>query len=427
MKALGVFWLLILAALTGAVLALHQLGPPEGGIPPSLSRTAPPAMSPATSNDNAEVALLPPSPPEPATPMPAPPAASHDAAKDNAPPPAVLPLAAPVTASAPLPGAAAIPSAPPASPAVPAPVIPPAPAPPALLVRSLPSAPEPPPLFAPPPRPEAPADRPIPPPDPALLEPSRHGLLPRIGEGGRSSIRAYGRPFDRSETRPKVSLVVGNLGLSLSLSEEAIRRLPPATGLAFSPYAPWPDPLLERARARGMEVLSALPLEPANYPLNDPGDRALLTSLSPAENADRLAWVLTRIAGQVGALGALGPMRGERFAALPETLGAVQDVMRARGLLYIDPRPGAASPARAWGRAVDLLLDEPATRGEIDRRLAELERIARERGSALGLAADVSPVLVDRVAAWAAGLESRGLVMAPVTALIRRPEELPRN
>jgi hypothetical protein len=76
---------------------------------------------------------------------------------------------------------------------------------------------------------------------------------------------------------------------------------------------------------------------------------------------------------------------------------------------------------------VDLVVDEPATRGEIDRRLAELERIARERGTALGLAADVSPVLVDRVAAWAAGLEERGLVMAPVTALIRRPEDISRN
>jgi hypothetical protein len=31
-------------------------------------------------------------------------------------------------------------------------------------------------------------------------------------------------------------------------------------------------------------------------------------------------------------------------------------------------------------------------------------------------------VLVDRVAAWAGSIESRGLVLAPVTALIRRPE-----
>jgi hypothetical protein len=290
-----------------------------------------------------------------------------------------------------------------------------------------PSAPEPPPLPAPATRAEVPADRPIPPPDPSLQEPSRHGPIPRLGPEGRTAIRYYARSFDRADPRPKVALVVGNLGLSAALSDEAIRRLPPETGLAFSPYGARPAPLLDRARARGMEVLSALPLEPANYPTNDPGDRALLTTLTLAENADRLAWALSRIGGQVGAIGALGPMRGERFAALPESIGGVQDVLRQHGLLYIDPRPGMPNPPRAWGRSVDLVVDEPATRSEIDRRLAELERIARERGSALGLAADVSPVLVDRVAAWAAGLGERGLVMAPVTALIRRPEDLPRN
>jgi len=396
MRALGAFWLLVGAVLLGGVVLLDHLGPPEGGVPPSLARgadAAAPAAAPAAG--------------------PAPPA------DDGAAPAGAAPSAPP-----PLPGASA-----PVAAAVPAAEGPPVAPPPG---GPLPAAPEPPPLAAQAqahahaPRPGAAADRPIPPPDPALQEPSRHGPLPRIGAEGRTAIRAYGRAFDRGEARPRVALLVGNLGLSAAGSEEAIRRLPAATALAFSPYAARPDPLLERARARGMEVLSALPLEPANYPVNDPGERALLTTLPAAENASRLDWALSRVAGQVGAVGALGPMRGERFAALPDSLGAVQDTLRARGLLYVDPRPGAPSPARAWGRAVDVVVDEPATRGEIDRRLAELERLARERGSALGLAADVSPVLVDRVAAWAAGLEARGLVLAPVTALIRRPEELPR-
>ncbi|WP_338663480.1 divergent polysaccharide deacetylase family protein [Pararoseomonas sp. SCSIO 73927] len=387
MKALGVFWLLLLAALGAGALALHRAGPPEGGIPASLRREGGDPSAPP------EVAG------EPAPAAPAPASPEVPAAVGEAAPPAAVPEPRPPEPSSPEPR-------PPEAP---------------------PSAPEPPPLSAPAGRAEASTDRPIPPPDPNLQEPSPHGPLPRAGVDGRTSIRAYGRPYDRAEARPRIALVVGNLGLSAALSEEAIRRLPPEAALAFSPYAARPAPLLERARARGMEVLSALPLEPANYPVNDPGDRALLTTLPVAENADRLAWSLSRIAGQVGAVGALGPMRGERFAALPESLGGLQDVLRGRGLLYVDPRPGAPSPARAWGRSVDVVVDEPATRGEIDRRLAELERIARERGTALGLAGDVSPVLVDRVAAWAAGLAERGAVMAPLTALIRRPEDIPRE
>jgi hypothetical protein len=267
------------------------------------------------------------------------------------------------------------------------------------------------------------AARPIPPPDQELLEPGPHGPLPRIGPQGRSAIRTYGRPFDRQDPRPRVALIIGGLGLNASLAEDAIRRLPGGVTLAFSPYAPRIDRLLEQARAKGMEVLLALPLEPTGYPLNSPGDRALLTSLTDTENQDRLDWVMSRFHGYVGAIGAHGPMRGERFALLPDRLGALQRTLAVRGLLYVDPRPGAPQPARAWGRAVDILVDEPATRGEIDRKLEALERLARERGTAVGYAGEPSPVLVERVAIWGGAVEGRGLALAPISALIRAPGE----
>ena len=52
----------------------------------------------------------------------------------------------------------------------------------------------------------------------------------------------------------------------------------------------------------------------------------------------------------------------------------------------------------------------------------KLERVAKEWGSALGVAGDASPVLLDRITSWATGLEQRGIVLAPVTAILRRPE-----
>jgi polysaccharide deacetylase 2 family uncharacterized protein YibQ len=260
--------------------------------------------------------------------------------------------------------------------------------------------------------------------EPALQEAGPHGPLPRVGPDGRTSIRAYGHAFDRTDTRPRVGLIVGGLGMNAAVTEEAIRRLPAAVTLAFSPYAARVDFLMDQARAKGMEMLVALPLEPAGHPtINNAGNRALLTRLSPAENRDHLEWALSRFGGHVGAIGALGPMRGERFAEFAETMGPVQEALRGRGLLYVDPRPGARPPERAWGRSVDIVVDEPATRGEIERKLEALERLARERGTVgvLGYAGEASPALVDRIAVWAGGLEGRGLVLAPVSAMIRRP------
>ncbi|MDO9708181.1 divergent polysaccharide deacetylase family protein [Paracraurococcus lichenis] len=316
------------------------------------------------------------------------------------PPPGAPPPGAAPVAEAPMPGAGAEASAAPAATPEPSPV--------QVVALQTPARPA----------------RPGPIAEPALLENGPNGPLPRIGPDGRTSIRAYGRAFDRQDPRPRLGLVIGGLGMNAAVTEEAIGRLPGAIGLAFSPYAPRPERLLEQARGKGMEVLVALPLEPTGYPLNNPGDRALLTGLSPSENGERLLWALSRFPGYVGAIGALGPMRGERFAQLQESLGALQATLQARGLLYLDPRPGAVkAPLRAWGRGIDLVVDEPATRSEIERKLAALEALAKEHGAALGYAGEASPVLVDRVAAWAGSVEARGLVLAPVTALIRRPEQ----
>ncbi|NMJ40207.1 divergent polysaccharide deacetylase family protein [Roseomonas sp. JC162] len=359
---LGVFWAVVALGGAGTAWRLHQLGPPE---PPAEA-----SGQPQTPSSDPSPAVAEASPAAPPAAVPEPPAAE-------------------------------------ARPAAPAP---------------MPAAPEPPPLAAAP-APASAAGRPIPAPDPALLETGRHGALPRIGADGRTSIRAYAREFDRRDTRPRIGIIVSDIGLSATQTDDAIRRLPPAVALALSPYAVRPGQAAERARERGMETLIAIPMEPAGYPTNDPGDRALLTGRPMAENLDLLDWSLSRAQGYVGAIGAIGGMRGERFAALPDAIGAVQEVLFRRGVLYVDPRPGAASPARAWGRSVDLVLDEPGgTRGEIDRRLAELEGLARERGAALGLSGSASPVVVERIAAWAQGLDARGLVLAPVSAMIRRPE-----
>jgi polysaccharide deacetylase 2 family uncharacterized protein YibQ len=315
---------------------------------------------------------------------------------------------------------AAVPAPPPAA-------APPAPPPPAEpVVEAAPPPPAPPPVpDGIPVGPTGPL-RPIPASDNALLESGPYGPLPKLGSEGRSSIRTYGRPFDRSEQRPKIGLIIGGLGMNADVTEQVIRRLPGGVTLAFSPYAQKPNRLLDAARAKGMELLLSLPLEPTGYPLNNPGDRALLTGMPAAEIDARLAWLLSRFTGYVGAIGAVGPLRGERFAALSAMLGDLQADLHGRGLLYIDPRPGNRSPERAWGRAIDLVVDEPATRAEIERKLGQLERLAQERGVALGYAGEVSPVLVDRLATWANTLEQRGMVLAPITAMLKRPDSASR-
>lgn len=350
-RALGVFWLILLAGGLATILVLHRLGPPA---PPPMQYAAPaPAPAPAP-------AALP-EPPAPIKPEPPP-----------APPP--LPL---------------------------------------------PAAPVPPPL---PPQETADAAASIPPPQDALLEASPFGPLPRVAADGRKPRQVYARPFAAGDPRPRIALVIGGLGLSPFRSEEALRRLPAEATLAISPRIARPEPWLAQARRRGMEVALALPLDSAGM---EPAGDLLRASLSTAENRDRLLAALGRIAGYAGTVGGLGSLRGERFAADAAQLVAMQEALEARGLYYLDPRPGAPDPVAAWGASADLILDEPLTRGELDRRLALLEDLARRTGRAIGLASEPAPLLVDRIAAWAEGLEGRDLVLAPLSAVIYPPRSFP--
>jgi len=270
---------------------------------------------------------------------------------------------------------------------------------------------------------------PIADPDPGLLEPAPGApsdMLPRIAEDGRQPMQVYAAGFDRSSRRPRIGILVAGIGLNENDSLKAIKDLPGGVTLAVSPYATRLPKLLAAARAAGDEYLLSIPMEPQGFPQNDPGPRALMTSLSVAENLRRLHWLLADFSGYVGVTNALGAMRGERFAGMPNQMDPLLAELARRGLLYVDARPagsgGVAMERHVWSRDVDLVLDEPID--DIDRKLAELEQIAQAKGDALGLAGAPVPVTIDHIALWASGLLSRGLTLAPVSALVRPPSDV---
>ena len=55
-----------------------------------------------------------------------------------------------------------------------------------------------------------------------------------------------------------------------------------------------------------------------------------------------------------------------------------------------------------------------ATAPAVLRRRPRGESLARERGLAVGIASAL-PVSIERIAAWSKGLESRGIMLVPLT------------
>lgn len=252
-----------------------------------------------------------------------------------------------------------------------------------------------------------------------LVQVSAVGSLPRIAADGRTPWQTYARPFDAADPRPRIAIVITDLGLAHAPTNAAIRRLPGPVTLAFTPYAPDLEAWLIAAREGGHETLMMLPMEPDTYPHDDPGPHSLLTSLGPDVNRGRLEWVLSRGAGYVGVVTEMG----SRFTASEEALTPILAALGERGLLVLDN--GAAPNSRIGdlaGRfglpraANSRLIDAETDRDAIDLRLQELEDLARENGFAVGLAHPY-PLTFERLASWIPMLERKGIVLAPITAV----------
>ena len=258
---------------------------------------------------------------------------------------------------------------------------------------------------------------------PPVVEPApREPALPEIAPDATLPWQVYAKPFDDGDRRPRIAIVISDLGLSEAATEAAIQTLPAGVSLAFSPYATNLARWIPLARAAGHEVLLAMPMEPMDYPSNDPGPHTLLTTTSDARNLERLAWVLGRARGYVGIVNHMG----SRFTISEKHLRPVMAALKERGLLFLDSRSSgrsvAARIARDAGvpRAVnDRFIDTRASRAAIDDRLGEIERLAKSSGVGVGIGFPY-PVTVERVRAWAATLEKKGLVLAPVSAVVNR-------
>ncbi|MBI3515447.1 MAG: divergent polysaccharide deacetylase family protein [Proteobacteria bacterium] len=288
-------------------------------------------------------------------------------------------------------------------------------------------APAPAPVAAAPPPAAAPAPSRglTPAPDAALVEAAPIGPLPKVGTDGRQPWQVYALPFNAPDTKPWVAVLVTGLGLSSAATEAAIAKLPPDVTLSFSPYADKLGDWLQAARAAGHEVLIDLPLEPANFPQHDPGPYTLLTTLSASENSARLEWVLSRGVGYVGVVGEFG----SRFSTSAKYLLPMFEVLKRRGVMYVDAK---ASPESVAGRVArdmgvpralnDRLIDAEGGRAAIDAKLAEIERVARADGQAVAFASPY-PITVDRLIAWLPTAQHKGYVIAPVSAVANRQKD----
>ncbi len=255
--------------------------------------------------------------------------------------------------------------------------------------------------------------------DQRLLEKSRYGMIPVTFEGLKP-FTVYAAEADRAKAAkmPVVSIVVAGLGVGAAKTTDAIMKLPSAVTLAFTPYGSDPSKLAERARAQRHEILLQIPMEPFDYPDNDPGPQTLLTTLSrrcqsgPAVLAPQPLSGLCRNRQFHGRAlrrhrrrDAADHPRGRQARARlsRRRLGAALDRARAGGGPGDAVRQGRFRHRRGADRGGNRPGARPGWR--IWRRSAE---------PPIGVASAL-PISIERIGVWIKALESRGIMLVPLT------------
>lgn len=257
-----------------------------------------------------------------------------------------------------------------------------------------------------------------------LAEETEFGPIPRMSATGERPFDLYARPSISTETaegKPLVAVIVTGLGINEATSLEAANALPEAVTLAFAPYGKSLKATTAAARAAGHELMLEVPLEPFDYPDNDPGPDTLLAGEAPRDNMNRLYAVMSKFGGYVGLINNMGA----RFTASGADFGPMMEELGARGLGYVDDGSSNRSLAQQLSEAnrvpfarADLMLDANPTRAAILQQLALLEDKARTNGAALGVISGL-PVSISALAEWSNKLDSRGFALVPASAVMK--------
>ena len=185
-----------------------------------------------------------------------------------------------------------------------------------------------------------------------------------------------------------MALIMDDMGEDLGALSALLDIDVPVT-IAILPESSHAAEAVAMARARDREVLLHLPLEAINgQEIYRGTDGFITTDMGKDEIIRRFRADLSRVPHAVG----VNNHMGSRFTTDPGLMKVLLSAIKAEGLFFIDSRTIAGSVGFSEAGKLglptaerDVFLDADEDRSLIRDRLVELLRMARKRGSALGI------------------------------------------
>ena len=144
----------------------------------------------------------------------------------------------------------------------------------------------------------------------------------------------------------------------------------------------------EGAHAAGAEVMIHMPMEPEGYPKQKLESIGVLVAMNDGEIADRIKSYFRTVPYAVGANNHMG----SRFTQHADKMQVVLQVLKEKGLFFVDSKTSPASVGYSEARGMGLkcasrqvFLDNVQDETAIGRQLAQAATIARKKGAAIAI------------------------------------------
>ncbi len=222
-----------------------------------------------------------------------------------------------------------------------------------------------------------------------------------------------------TDTTPRIAIIIDDLGLNFNNSSAAINLEIPIT-CAIIPGERYSAQMMELAHERQHEIMVHLPMEPINYPQNNPGQLALFTNQTDAELISITQKLLTLIPYASG----VNNHMGSAFTQNADKMDIILAEIKKQQLFFVDSLTIGSSVAYHEAQRLgiptakrDVFLDNERDVTKILHQLDKLIRVATTAHSAIGICHPY-PETIAALTEFSNKLDTLNLEIVPASQLV---------
>jgi polysaccharide deacetylase 2 family uncharacterized protein YibQ len=184
-------------------------------------------------------------------------------------------------------------------------------------------------------------------------------------------------------TSRAICIIVDDFGNSKGSLLTGFAKTNPAVCFAILPQTPYADDAMKIATQYRHESIIHVPMEPVNYPRENPGDNAIFIQQTAGEINRRLERFIRKLPDCIGISNHMGSLA----TAVEPPMQTVMQTLRKHNLMFVDSRTSGNSLAYkiaqknlvpAFKR--DIFLDEPdLTDANLDKKIAECVNLSQTK------------------------------------------------